>query len=154
MIAQKKWRGSHRAKKYTLVKMCSLLCVCITRNIHRVVYTLYGVQSKDNQVTKCKAHPTRKEGTYHVGQIASQQWPLKNPRTIASTSNRQASIAASKHPPLPHCCHANKSVLRPQPASTKIMNLVDFAQGSLTRVTKSYLLALGTTQISSYFTKH
>ena len=25
---------------------------------------------------------------------------------------------------------------------------------SLTRVTKSYLLALGTTQISSYFTKH
>ena len=146
LIAPKNTPWSKCAPCYVFVSHAIYIALCI--------YTLYGVQSKDNQVTKCKAHPTRKEGTYHVGQIASQQWPLKNPRTIASTSNRQASIAASKHPPLPHCCHANKSVLRPQPASTKIMNLVDFAQGSLTRVTKSYLLALGTTQISSYFTKH
>ena len=40
------------------------------------------------------------------------------------------------------------------PTQTPPLSRTPVSQKSLTRVTKSYLLALGTTQISSFFTKH
>ena len=68
-------------------------------------------------------------------------------RVVVSSSSSSSSIAAMKGSigAVVGCDRVFRGVVR---------DAVAFNFFSSTRVTKSYLLALGTTQISSYFTKH
>ena len=77
---------------------------------------------------------------YAISIILARLWQLTRARVIASSRD------AAGH----SCGRRGRACGR---TLTLLCSLYKM-RPSLTRVTKSYLLALGTTQISSYFTKH
>ena len=123
-----------------------------------------------------------KPGTpFHASSRAPSYWPTPAEIRLWSNLKRVHPILAA-HPPIGYPISMTPTQLWPgdqQPTSARVMALSRDAAGhfcgrrgracgrtlpllcslyvmrlSLTRVTKSYLLALATTQISSYFTKH
>ena len=83
-------------------------------------------------------------------------WKYKSIRNAEKPGIRYAQDRTGRHKTLCRtCCVVNFSLARrPRPTLPQTYNPNPNANKSSTRVTKSYLSPLGTTQISSYITKH